>query len=293
MSCVLFMWTSFTRSGTLWKGTQKDVKRTGLKPGAYIESKGLKPERPMETGLIFAPLVIRLNDSGCLVLDQLKHVKRQMPPRLLPLFLGLEGKPDLEILRFSKKWGSLGIGADGWRSSFQGETEPIEGWRIFIGRIKAAINIGAEFHQGRPGYEADWEAMTHGENRYQIFKPWKTREPYTDELQGMIRAMISRFKVAPRFWWNRERHQWQIDLDASGPSNLPGLLVIQLMLLIADKDGFAICSSCHKSYMPDRRPDPTRRNYCIDEACRKAAWRDAKRDLRERQRKETTNGKTR
>jgi predicted RNA-binding Zn-ribbon protein involved in translation (DUF1610 family) len=58
-------------------------------------------------------------------------------------------------------------------------------------------------------------------------------------------------------------------------------MVIELIIAIADKDGFAVCSSCHRAYIPQRRPDPTRRNYCP--ACgRLAAMRDASRDYRER-----------
>jgi hypothetical protein len=56
------------------------------------------------------------------------------------------------------------------------------------------------------------------------------------------------------------------------------------------KDGVAICSSCHGSYVPARRPDPTRRNYCP--ACRGSAdARDASRAYRERKRTEPDEAK--
>jgi hypothetical protein len=76
--------------------------------------------------------------------------------------------------------------------------------------------------------------------------------------------------------------QWQIDLDAAhGRSNLLAVLTIQLMIRIADKDGFAICSICHRSYVPKRRPTATKRNYCDDAKCRRQVWKHLKRQQRE------------
>ena len=77
--------------------------------------------------------------------------------------------------------------------------------------------------------------------------------------------------------------QWQIDHDSEGRSNLLAVLTIQLMIMIADKDGYAICSHCHHSYIPSKRPASTKRNYCWREECKRAAWRDSKRELRERE----------
>jgi hypothetical protein len=61
-------------------------------------------------------------------------------------------------------------------------------------------------------------------------------------------------------------------------------------VLIPGKDGVAICLACQRSYIPDRRPDPTRRNYCP--SCgRRAAVRDASRAYRERKRTEPDEAK--
>ena len=106
-------------------------------------------------------------------------------------------------------------------------------------------------------------------------------------LQILMRRLVEICRIRPRFFWNRQTSSWQIDLDTDGnANNIPALIVIELMITIADKDGFAICSSCHKSYIPDRKRDPTRRNYC-PKCGIKAAWRDAARAKRERDRKET------
>jgi hypothetical protein len=61
----------------------------------------------------------------------------------------------------------------------------------------------------------------------------------------------------------------------------PGLHELRMWMdKIAAKDGFAICSICHRSYVPKRQPAATRRNYCDDPKCRRQIWKYLKREQR-------------
>jgi hypothetical protein len=273
---------------------QLDVSMTHKKTVSVVEMSGLKTDRPMETGLVWAPPITEIGD-GYLKYDPGTRKKQKPSPALLTSFVDLAEADDRAIGKFASRWGALGIDNDGWPVNRTPGEESMNAWRVLARRFRGAINLGCAFNLDRPGTEQAWTESFDGEDRFRLFKPWEEKSPYRTDLQMLLRSMIQRFRVMPRFWWNVERNHWQIDLDAYGPSNLPGILVIQAMLLIADKDGLAVCSSCHRSYIPDRRPDPTRRNYCSRDDCRKrAAWKDAARERRRRLReKKESDVKTR
>lgn len=267
-----------------------------------LDLQGITVERPTQTGMVWAPPVLDV-ENGALICDVAQRHKVNVGAGMLQNFLGLSEATDEQIYQYGKKWGALGVGSDGWPAKEIGAAgttvyrEPTEGWRRVAARFLAAINLEAAFVKANSGAEADWMAFDDPAGRYDPvitpIPPWKLGVTLArTELSAAIREMVHRYQVAPRFWWNKKSNEWQLDLDAFGVSNLPGLLVIQLLIVIADKDGYALCSSCHKSYIPARRPDPTRRNYCT--ACRShASQRDAARDYRQRRRegKKTERGK--
>lgn len=257
---------------------------------AALEVAGLKADRPMETGVIWSPQVAGV-EGQCLIVNSANRVRKPPHSQLLIEFATLATADDAAIVRFAKEFGALGVGEDGWPLSPDKDVvirEPLAGWRALAIRLQAAINLGADFHNGKPGSKENWLAFTQGENRYELFHPWKEKAPYRTDMYLMIRVMIARFGVSPRFWWNEKRGHWQTDLDATGFSNLPGILVIQLMLLIADKKGWALCSECGDTYPVTRKPNPARRNYCHKPECYKdAAWRNAAADKRERERRKS------
>ena len=231
-----------------------------------IDFGGLKAERFMEIGYVWSPPVLG-RDEGGILYDPGNRKKLRPVPELSVKFADLITATDDEVFHFANKWGALGIGEDGWppssgshlgRESFS--------WRLLASRFRALINLGAAFNTDQPGQEQDWQALDDDKSgRFTFFKPWlkvSDQSLSRTEIMSFMRTLIQRFGVAPRFWWNESVKQWQIDLDAYALSNLPGLIIIQLMLIIANRSGWAICSECRRSYPVERRPDPTRRNYC-------------------------------
>ena len=170
--------------------------------------------------------------------------------------------------------------------------EPISVWWACSRKMKGLLSIAAMLTQGKRGRFEDWNAVKDirdsglGETE---------AEPYVQDLPTARRELASELdgwisigQVRPRISWNRTPSGWRVNLDAvsMGP-NLFGLLALQVASEVTGTGkGIAICSSCAKSYRPERRLNPKHRNYCPD--CRgvsgkQAARRDAARDFRRRQ----------
>jgi hypothetical protein len=275
----------------------------------FLSLGGLSLERrPMKLAVSWSAKVSEV-EGDYLVYEVASRIRRASPQGLLREFIEAKSSRESVIL-FCRKWGVLGlcnhgvprahgdcisIGAFRTRIA-NGVTlhyyrESIDSIQRFAGALESLLKIGASMAQGRPGSWQDWEnacaVITDCD-----FAKWPENPSTMDvdaarlHLTIVVRRLIEICRIRPRFFWNAKTRSWQIDLDTEGLTiNLPALLTIELLITIADKDGFALCSSCHRSYIPLRRPDPTRRNYC--ELCgRTAAMRDASRDFRKRNREE-------
>jgi hypothetical protein len=186
-------------------------------------------------------------------------------------------------------------------------------WRQWSRKAQALINIGAQLNQERFPRVADWrvvkdladsglgETEQHLRDMGLVEPDYKcfTRAPKNldkayRQLAYELDDWISIGQIRPRLSWKKRRAQdrigpadgarFSLDAVTSGP-NLFGLLALDLALAIAGKS-LAVCTACAKSYMPKRRPNPNRQNYC--EYCGlKAAQSHASRRYRMRKRAET------
>ncbi|MGD0580185.1 MAG: hypothetical protein ABSC08_14790 [Bryobacteraceae bacterium] len=264
---------------------------------------GIRPERPIGGSTVWAPAPLDCRD-GNLSYRVGQAQRRPVDQSLLSGFLRLAEASDDAVLRFSKKWGILGLCKHGlpWKHSdacirtipsFPGHlwAEKTEHWRTLAAAFKCLINISAELSQGRTGAIDDWRFV---ERRLSgpDFPAWDAHELHNTlsgenmsrmMLMTLVRRLIWIADVTVQLGWNWASRTWEISFDSNGV-NLLALLTLQLLLTMTKKGGFAICRSCHQSYIPRRKPDPTRRNYCRKCGI-KAAWRDAARDGRERRRR--------
>jgi hypothetical protein len=140
--------------------------------------------------------------------------------------------------------------------------------------MNAIHEIGIDLNMPRAVGPKHW--VTLGIDPADVSTPAEARHFLADE----VRKFIEQAKLRPRFFWNFATDRWQIDLDSTGPSNVLALLVIHLMLRVADKGGFAVCSVCGRSYVPTRTPSAKRFNYCPDPDCRRKVWARRKREQR-------------
>ncbi len=275
-----------------------------------LELRGLSVDRPVQTGMVWGPRAEGLRD-GSLVYDLREKNKRAAGTGLLIVFLELCEATDDAIYSFAKKWAVLGLCAHGLPCHHRlcapcpaqktrpderyRRLESTESWRRFARCFQSLLQIGAAISGDKPGGKEDWlladEILSGPDFPRWDAEPWDSSMDLARiYLQALLRRLIEISAINVRFWSNDRTDRWQFDLDAQGISNLPGILTIQLLLAIAQADGFAVCSSCHRAYVPPRRPDPTRRNYC-DKCGIRAAWRDAARQRRKKLREEKDNGK--
>jgi len=176
--------------------------------------------------------------------------------------------------------------------------EPVSVWFEWSRKAKALLNIAAQLNKGKRASFEDWNTVKGirdtglGETE---------AAPYVQDLRAARRELaweldgwISIGQIRPRISWNRTPSGWRFSLDAvsTGP-NLFGLLALYIVSEVAGTgQGIAFCSSCAKSYRPERRLNPKNRNYCPKcrgESGKQAARRDAARDFRRRQREKLGN----
>jgi hypothetical protein len=239
-------------------------------------------DRPAQTALIFAPKVMSLA-GAYLVCDANRNQTKPPGAGVLDGFLDLADADDAGILEYARKWGALCIRS----KSISGLRflEPLSAWRDLAARFRALQKIAAAVNCGTVGSEEDWRTL--GVELPAVSKPSDLLTEARFGLMSQMRKLVEVAHLQPRLYWNPDTNQWQIDFDSPSRSNLLAVLILQLMLLVADKEGYAICSGCHRTYIPEKRPAATRRNYCHRTECRKrAAWSDSKREQRRRKRQE-------
>jgi hypothetical protein len=175
-------------------------------------------------------------------------------------------------------------------------SERLRDWREISSAFASIINIAAELAQGRFGREEDWIraqitlARTEFPPTYNPFKDFprigRSLLLARKVFSVILITLIDNVRVCPIIAWHDQVSSFELILSAMNVcSSLFGILTVQLILAIGQKEGFAVCSNCGQAYIPERKPDPTRRNYCGGPRCGlRAAWRDAARERRRRQR---------
>jgi len=187
--------------------------------------------------------------------------------------------------------------------------EPLVIWREWSRKAQALINISVQLNQDRFPRVEDWRvvkglgASDLGQTERDLSDLGLVEPPDrrsmndSTKLDKAHRALayeldgwISMGQIRPRISWERQRQpdrmsqanwvgRFSLDAVSSGP-NLFGLLALGLLLAIA-RTSLAVCSACANSYIPKRRPNPNRRNYCT-RCGLKAAQLEASRRYRSR-----------
>ncbi len=160
-----------------------------------------------------------------------------------------------------------------FESAIDGGTESLAVWRKYGRRARAALRIAAEINVGGSNGELqDWRDMT-GDSG--------------DELPDHREDALDRFCQALDWWLYLAGVRPRVSMR--GPSiefssdGLFGALGLQLALVAVRRPGLASCSSCGRPYLPSRRLQSGRSNYCPSCGLA-AARRDASARYRERQR---------
>jgi hypothetical protein len=237
---------------------------------------------------VFPVLEVR----GDLLVWDFRDVKEKPSPRnLLERFCSLYRLEDDAILKFARSSGPLGHCQHGrlgccpeWHN-VEGTyfADSIEGWRrlsaIIAGLCRAAVRVA----QLRPGLPSDWMVYP-GQQHWPFEKePWRSLSASRFTLEQDVNACLELGRVRPGITWQKGR--WEFYMRSHLIPTLYGELAQQLLLQTSNVDGIQLCDGCGDAYMPDRRPNPHRRRYCLECQGRKVPQRDAKRAKRSRDRK--------
>jgi len=251
------------------------VRRSEETPGS-----DRRRERPVQTAKVRGPKVLSL-EGEYLLSDANRISIRPSGAGLLDGFLSLaDAEPD-EVFKFARKWGALGLK----RKAAAGLQflEPLAVWTGLAVRFRALQRIGAELNREHVGTAEDWKTL--GLQVPVAVKPYSAIDEARFGLISHVGRLVREAGLYPQLYWNKSTAQWQIEFSTYSSTNLFAVLVLKLMVSIADKEGFALCCGCSRSYIPERQPSAHRRNYCP--SCRRAGvpFRDSKREQRRRERK--------
>lgn len=213
---------------------------------------------------------------------------------MLEEFLRLRGAEPDRYRAFARRFGPLMICEHGLPPSHQlpstlgnlrvagcrcAHIEPLTMWRAYVEMFAAlltlAASIGTSEERRRLGREELWRQALHWTGRDQV--PWWKESVRADKrmLLLTLEYWLGVTGVGPRL--RQQDGSLRILLGGGG---VLGALALQTTLAAARSKGLAFCSDCHMAYVPKRRPNPNRQNYCP--SCRdagipnrnaQAAWR--------------------
>lgn len=177
-----------------------------------------------------------------------------------------------------------------------GETwrEPIAGWRAMARRLRSALRLAHALKENTPVSEGDLQVLCGHRHPSGELPVRGNRSVVRLELEQFMRTMILNFGLTPTLRWNWAARRFEPGIDATyglagllpGMSNLPGVLVLQAMAVVAGRP-ILICAHCIQLYAPERLPTRGESHYCRRKECQEAAAANAKREQRRKARERT------
>lgn len=256
------------------------------------------PAKPkIKSGELRVPRKVWLSRSGKrLYWAPGKIDKRKAGPAMLADLVALAGQPPEAFRRYVMKWGAFGLCRHNLphahnvlsgtpclpRRDRYGYWEPMEIWHRVALRFGAVLRLAAAEHQDKPSADDDWRLLLNQP------RP-RSRYERTFLISSYINSQLLYSQIQPTLEWSRAG--FGISYSADGLTNALGFLSLQLALAVARSEGLANCSSCGNAYVPTgRKPAAGRRSYCPRCVTDGAPQRDASRDYRQRNRKQTRGG---
>ena len=215
-------------------------------------------------------------------------------------FLHLATDPsDAAILDYAGRYGMLGLHlwlgespafGNRYHHSPNAGREPLRLWRQIIAEIAAVYTIAGHLRQGRLVERAVWEPLfvaceapgRPGRPGLVEFALWEqvfviSLMPEASVLmtvafqERVLELVLGEWlrlgPVHPLFTWARSGSNRPEPVVTLGVTTLFGGLILELLLAVSGKTGFAICSGCATAYIPHRRPPAgaygaARATYC-------------------------------
>jgi len=230
-------------------------------------------------------------------------------PDLLHEFVRLHELTPAAVLKFSRKWGVLHLGARNTpcQQSSSKKLEPLEDWYYWSRRAASVLNIGASLNKKQVGKLEDWEALRGTNARCPDLRaalsggaltlliclgkeyPYDANgfgtpgfkrkvENERSMLMGEIYLWLRMGKVG--FVAVPGEHGWSLKIDFIG--GFLAAVALQLALTLSNVDALFTCSHCGVPYVREGKlPKPGSMNFCQRATCgNKAALQHADRRRR-------------
>ena len=216
-------------------------------------------------------------------------------------FLSIQKASDGDILKLARKWGVLGICEHGLPPGHLLQTtlpetaindrcklpqsnglfsETFQSWRNFS-RLLNAINwLAIDLRHDKAGQRERWETINEW---WTVSSGMIAPSEKYSHLSSVINRLMELIDVRPQLL--RRKDGWVMSLTVSPDleGRLLPVLVLRTIQQLDSQLASAVCSACNKSY-DLRYGQSFKRNHYCDECGTKAAWRDASRKYRKRQR---------
>lgn len=248
------------------------------------------------------PAVVEAEGDRILFDFTLKSDLKKPPSDLLERFVS--ARSNKEFLRFAKRFGPMALfskkTAPHWpdpeklANLCDPHYETLSDWRRCQKEMTAVLTMIATLQSGQtPTIEtlSDFNDMVGGEflepkvlNAAKDNAAWKRKLAQSAAL-FYTRSLANACRITPAL--RPKKVGLEIVFQDAivyrpgsprGGLSLPGALTVQLMSAFAGM-AIALCTECHRSYFPTRRPAAKRNRFCPD-CGKKAAWRWSKWKIR-------------
>jgi hypothetical protein len=259
-----------------------------------IDTIGIRMEKKT---ILRVPRVVRI-EGKFLLHDTGAPDEKDASPLVLHQFLRLDADDPLQIADFAGTWGVLGIcnqhgmpvghplrhgmiAKHCWPKKVKrdGEywfAEPVSAWKRISGKAASLIRISRMIERLKPGEPADWRVIEG--HLDESDPPWGNLRTARSRFEPAIQDWLEIGGIRPRFEWDHERRNWMLRHDIpGGPWNLFGWLALRLAVEISG-GRFALCSNCGREHHVARMPSAGKPSYCGSKECRRALWRNNKRE---------------
>jgi hypothetical protein len=186
--------------------------------------------------------------------------------------MGLADGDPHKILSYARNWGVLGVckhnvpvpheriplKTEKRCSSVTGK-ESLEVWQAYAQKVTSILKVSKLLKQNRVGSAEDWKSILY------FFPVTIAAEVFGDVInERLILGEVMTYglkltAIYPTIFW-ADSNLPQIWFRYHG---LLGVIFMKLMIAMAQKEFFYLCSECGEPYSPSRKPKGSQRNYCF------------------------------
>jgi hypothetical protein len=154
------------------------------------------------------------------------------------------------------------------RTNRAGFTEElIADWLDWVQQVNGLLYVADTLRRGKAMDTAAWEAAFHSQWQAgpafdEDGHPNDWRSVACIEVSSLVETWLDYGDVRPHFLWTSPDEDPMFALEGDARDSVFGVIALQVMLVVARQHALVVCSHCGLPYLPERKPQRGRRNYC-------------------------------